>query len=670
MLASLTTGVSGLRTHQMLLEVVGNNLANVNTPGFKASRVAFSEILSETLRPATGSSATAGGTNAVQRGLGVQTSSIDVDTKQGTLEMTGRNLDLAIRGDGFFVVNNGTQDAYTRVGTFAIGSDGKLVHLSTGYRVLDVYGREITIPSNTRLAGKSTSEVDVTGNLDAGGHAPRGDLLTSKNPFLSGAAAATAATTFNPVTEILTTSAALETVGVAATAATAINDLDNNTVDYVNGDVIDITGTNAAGTAVAATFTYGAANDGTTLGDLRDAISTAFADATCTIDASGNLLLTADAAGDVPLAVTLADDAGATGSSDWAAHALAVTTAGQDGLDDLGTAYADGDEINITGTTCDGDAVSATFTFGAANDGTTLGDLRDFIGALYDDATCAIDASGNLTLAADAAGEASLTLVIDDDGGQLSWENHMLNETTVGSAGSTWDTSIAVYDSQGQTHILALSFEKKDRNIWDLTASLPSEDGTLTDAKIQGIRFNEDGSFAQVGGTGEGDAGLTLQFPGVGEQNVTIDFGAAGGFSGLTQFGGSFTAAPTSQDGYEAGSLSTVSVRADGVIQGTFTNGLVSDIATLQVATFPNPAGLVNVGDGFLARTPNSGLPSPGQAGTSGAGTIRSGSLESSNVDVAYEFTRLIVAQRGFQVNSRTIGVTDEVLEELAHLTR
>ena len=537
MLASLTTGVSGLRGHQLLLEVVGNNLANVNTPSFKSSRVLFSETLSETLRTATGPTASTGGTNAIQRGLGVQTSSIDVDDSQGTLEMTGRDLDLAIQGEGFFVVNDGARDVYTRVGTFAIGSDGKLNHLATGYRVLDMLGREIMIPSNTRMAGRATSEIDVTGNLDAAGQPPQAEVLTARAPFLSG--------------------------GVAATAATALNTLDDIAVAYIDGDVID-----------------------------------------------------------------------------------------------------------IAGVTADGDNIAANFTYGAGNDGTTLGELQAFIDAQFDDATASIDGDGNLVLTADETGKASLVLALDDAGGQFSWENHVLNETTTGAAGSTWDTSITVFDSQGQTHILGLSFEKQAANEWDMTATLPGADGTLLDAKIEGIRFDEDGSLANVGGTGEGDAGITIQFAGVGEMNIDINFGSPGSFAGLTQFGGSFSAAPASQDGYESGSLSAISVRQDGVIQGTFTNGLVNDIATLQVTTFANPTGLISIGDGFLARTPNSGLPAPGQAGTSGAGTIRSGALESSNVDVAYEFTRLIIAQRGFQVNSRTIGTTDEVLEELANLVR
>ena len=286
MLASLTTGVAGLRTHQLLLEVVGNNLANVNTPSFKSSRVLFSDVLSETLRPAMGASGTRGGTNPVQRGLGVKTASIDVDDSQGSLEMTGRNLDLAIGGEGFFVVTDCTQDLYTRVGTFAIDTEGKLVHSSTGYRVVDRYGQDIQIPSNTRLPGHATQTVDVTGNLDAGASPPRTEQLTTDDPFTEG--------------------------GGAATAASQLNALDSNLAAYVDGDTIEIQGIACDGSSVAGAFTYGAANDGTTLGELAACIDSLYPAADCTLDANGDLLLTAQVEGPASLAVTIADGAAST----------------------------------------------------------------------------------------------------------------------------------------------------------------------------------------------------------------------------------------------------------------------------------------------------------------------------------------------------------------------
>jgi len=675
MIASLTTGVSGLRAHQQMLEIVGNNLANVNTPAFKASRVTFSEALSETLRPAMGPSGSQGGVNPIQRGFGVKVASVDVDNRQGTLETTGRGLDLAIQGEGYFVADDGTQDVYTRVGTFTIDSDGKLVHSARGYRVIDRNGEPVTIPQNTRLAGRPTETIYVTGNLDASALPPSTEVQTSRQPFRMGGVAATADTPLiNPITNVDTTSAPFTASSNPARATTVLNNLDGVATPYADGDGIDITGTDVNGDDVAASYTISDAG-AATLGGLRDAISAAFGGATCTIDASGNLVLTADAASASSLALTLADHAGNTGALAWASHAFTETAAGQDGLEGLTTPYSPDDRIAITGTDADGTAVSAAFVYGSGpgQDGTTLGALRDKITASFAGATCSIDDSGNLLLTATQEGPSGLSLSLADVGvtEHMDWLTHVpFNETTPGSRGTTWESTITIFDSQGLTHILTLTFEKKGSNTWDLTASIPSDQGTMTDTKIEGVKFSEDGSFAQTTGVGEGDPGISVTFPGLGEEEISIDFGSPGGFSGLTQFGGRFSAAPTRQDGYEAGSLSGLSVREDGVIQGTFTNGQVSDIATLQVATFSNPSGLRTLGDGFLSRTSNSGLPQPGQAGLSGAGNIISGALESSGVDVAYEFTRLIVAQRGFQVNARTIGVTDQVLEELANLIR
>ncbi|MFP4055884.1 MAG: flagellar hook-basal body complex protein [Candidatus Brocadiia bacterium] len=671
MLASLTTGVTGLRSHQLMLEMVGNNLANVNTPAFKSSRVTFSAALSETLRPATGATDTTGGVNAIQRGLGVKTASIDVSSAQGTIEMTGRTLDLAFQGPGYFVVDDGAQDLYTRVGTFSIDADGKLVHSATGFRALDIYGQAITIPANTRLAGHPTENIYITGNLDAASLPPRTEVHTTRTPFTTGGEAAVETTPINPVAEVLATDSALEVGGNPAVAGDALNDLDANTADYVDGDVIELTGTAIDGSDVTADFTYGAGDDGTTVGELRDAISAAFAGATCTLDGDGNLMLTADDEGAAELSLALADAAGATGATTW--PDVSETVAGSDGLDSVDTPYVDGDQISITGIDAAGNDIAEVFVYGAANDGTTLGDLRDFISSAYPDAACTLDADGNLVLTADEEGPADLAISIVDEAGATgssTWTEHGFSETTPGDRGDTWNTTISIFDTQGKTHILSLEFEMKAQNTWDLTASIPENEGTLVDSKIEGITFNEDGSFGQLAGVGEGDPGISIDFPGLGVHDISLDFGTSGGFDGLTQYGGRFSAAPTRQDGYQAGTLSTISVREDGGIQGTFTNGQVSDIATLQVATFSNPEGLRSVRDGFFASTPNSGLPQPGQAGLSGAGKVIAGALEGSNVDVAYEFTRLIVAQRGFQVNSRTISATDEVLEELARLIR
>src|SRR5438128_4250786 len=131
---SLLTGVSGLQAHQTMLDVVGNNLANVNTIGFKAQTAQFQDILYQTLGRASLDVSNLSGTNPIQVGLGVMVASISSNFSEGTLQVTGRDLDLGLQGNGFFVVNNGIQNLFTRAGAFDVNSSGFLVDPATGSR--------------------------------------------------------------------------------------------------------------------------------------------------------------------------------------------------------------------------------------------------------------------------------------------------------------------------------------------------------------------------------------------------------------------------------------------------------------------------------------------------------------------------------------------------------
>src|SRR5579859_6996105 len=136
MMRSLFAAISGLKNHQTFMDVVGNNIANVNTTGFKQSRVTFEDILSQTLRGASGPQGGRGGVNAEQIGLGVLVSGIDTIQSQGTLQSTGKTTDMAIQGDGYFVMSDGKQDFYSRDGSFDMGIDGTLVNPSSGLHVM------------------------------------------------------------------------------------------------------------------------------------------------------------------------------------------------------------------------------------------------------------------------------------------------------------------------------------------------------------------------------------------------------------------------------------------------------------------------------------------------------------------------------------------------------
>ncbi|MFL6145735.1 MAG: flagellar hook-basal body complex protein [Labedaea sp.] len=128
MLRSLFSGISGLRSHQQMMDVTGNNIANVNTTGFKSSQVVFQDALSQTIRAATAPGANTGATNPAQVGLGVRTAAINTNFGQGATQITGRNEDMLVQGDGFFVVDAAGQQAYTRAGAMSFDSQGHLTN--------------------------------------------------------------------------------------------------------------------------------------------------------------------------------------------------------------------------------------------------------------------------------------------------------------------------------------------------------------------------------------------------------------------------------------------------------------------------------------------------------------------------------------------------------------
>ncbi len=532
--SSLTSGISGLKTSQTALDVVGNNLANLNTSGYKASRVSFANELTQTLKPALAPSGGLGGRNPLEVGTGATVSSIDKDFSQGTLTPTGRPFDLALDGDGFFILTNGFEDFYTRVGTFGLDKTNDLVDSGTGLKVKGVSGSSINIPVNATQPGRATSTSQIAGNLDA--------------EFQTGAAQ-----------EVLTTTSAYEVSSAAAVATDTLNNLDLNTVNYIAGDTIDIVGTELDGTAVSTVFQWGASLDGTTLGDLRDFVSTSFGSATATIDGSGNLVLTADAPGQSSLSLSITDSTGNTGAT----------------------------------------------------------------------------------------------------------TNPGLSSTTGGS-GDVYITTIPVFDTLGTSQLVTLTFNKTASNTWNVTPTMRAGDGTVSDA-ITAITFNNNGSFSSISGT----SAITITYPDSTTQTVTLDFGTPNTFDeALVQFGGTSGAASISNDGYEEGFFSSSTVNADGNVVALFTNGQTSTVGQIQLATFSNPAGLASSGNNLLSTTLASGSAVLKTALSGKVGGVASGVLEASNVDIAEEFTKLIISQRAFQANARTITTTDEVLQELVSIVR
>jgi flagellar hook protein FlgE len=178
-LRSLFAGVTGLKNQQVMMDVIGNNIANVNTVGFKKGRVTFTDMFSQTLQNASQPTSTLGGMNPMQVGLGMSIGSIDMDASQGSFQSTGVTSDMAIQGPAFFIVNQGGKILYTRDGNVEIDTSGKLSNKDTGGviqgRMADANGnippgaplQDIIIQKDLTSPPKATTEADFAGNLDA-----------------------------------------------------------------------------------------------------------------------------------------------------------------------------------------------------------------------------------------------------------------------------------------------------------------------------------------------------------------------------------------------------------------------------------------------------------------------------------------------------------------------
>jgi flagellar hook protein FlgE len=233
---------------------------------------------------------------------------------------------------------------------------------------------------------------------------------------------------------------------------------------------------------------------------------------------------------------------------------------------------------------------------------------------------------------------------------------------------ATHATSIEVYDSLGSKHSLRFEFRKVSSNEWAWRAEVPKP-GTLTGATPEGnilrgglLSFNEDGSLRDVNPP---TLTFTANNGSRADQIIQLDFGSLGGFDGITSLVKSSSTEGISQDGYPSGDLLDIRVDQTGTVMGSFTNGRSLALAQVALAKFTNNAGLTAEGSNLFSQTSNSGDPTIGTAGTGGRGSILASALEMSNVDLSRSLTELIVVQRGYQANSKTITTSDQMLQAL-----
>ncbi len=230
------------------------------------------------------------------------------------------------------------------------------------------------------------------------------------------------------------------------------------------------------------------------------------------------------------------------------------------------------------------------------------------------------------------------------------------------------DLSITAYDSLGAKQEVKLVIWKTGTNTWDWKADGTGMDITKAGiTEVQGthpITFNSDGSVDTTGFT---PPEITFT-PNSGAAAVDITLDVGTGLSGLSQLAGSNNAVMRSQNGNASGNLQNFTIDSSGAVVGSFTNGMTQVLGQLVLADFNNPAGLVRTGDDMYNTSANSGSPVLGYSGEGTTSSIASGNLEMSNVDLAQEFTDMIVAQRGFQANGKVITASDQMLQDLVNL--
>jgi flagellar hook protein FlgE len=649
---ALFSGLSGLRANQQYLDVIGNNLANSNTPGYKSSRVTFGDVLSQSLRRGSAPTATLGGVNPTQLGRGVSVASIDQNFSQGRLVATGRTLDLAVQGEGFFVATDGTNNFFSRVGAFGIDGDQKLVDLRTGYRIRSDTGGDIQLPLSGVLPPQQTESIAVRGNLAGKVNGPTIEEWTSDGPYLEATPAQAVGT-------------ATGTAGLFDFSAPGDNVLTIN----VSGTTRTVTltpGVNLPSTASLSSLSVSdvvSALNATPSG-LAGAVASEVGSAP-----TSTLAITTTASGDEATLTISGPAASILGIATSATGTQTVATATSP-LNDLKfnvDDYVAGDIIRVRGSKPDGTTVDASFIYGT--DGTTLGDLLTFTNTLFaPDATVTLDVDGVAHLTAANPGESSLSLNFSDDtvtgGGESNFSAVEFQVDVVGEDPDVETASLTVFDSLGVEHTLSVQFERQITGDWAMTVDFPGSDGTLQAASLPTLLFGTDGKLP---GSVVRSIDVTWNSGNAAPQTINFVFEDPVSGEQLTQLGDGPSISAT-QDGYAAGTLSSFAVEPDGTIRGDYTNGLSQEIAKMQVALFTNPAGLERAGSGFFVATSNSGQPQFATAGAGSAGAVVSGSLEGSNVDVAEEFVRLIEAQRGFQANARIISTSNEVLAELTRL--
>lgn len=615
MMRSLFSGVAGLRTHQTKMDVIGNNIANVNTTAYKSQSVTFRDLMYQTTQSASGANAEVGtgGINARQIGLGVTTGAINTNIGgQGSAQTTNNAFDIMISGDAFFVVSNGSENFFTRDGSFYVDGQGNLAMTSTGYTVMgwqvdpetgkpkadSVSALRVMDDANMTYPAEATSQARVTGIVD-------------KND-----------TQVNSTSGRVMNLEFYDNLGYAYTAKFSVHGTTTEGSYYVAlDDIKDSTGA-SIGTDMLSRVTFG-----DTL-EVESAIPYTLRNGTSSYSANIAFANGTIAVGGGPYAINTDLIVGT--------DITAVNLEAIYGIDPSITAKMNGVKVQIDQ---NGKLTVASPPTGVSSSYTPQNGMTS---TLSNETLTVTPAGGTpVTLtpgayAVGAAGAPTNAQLLELYG--LDVDAEMVKEFTVNSDGS-------------------ITVTKKDV------------------ANAARLEYNtSNGNFLSIAGNGQGTINLGLGGAHEKFSDIVIDFSTSTNVNnnGSSTVGASKGTQTGLGSGRKIGDMNSLSVGQDGMITASYDNGMSRVLGQISTATFSNPSGLEKQGDNLYSATANSGdFDGVGQDITAdGTGKMQSGVLEMSNVDLSQEFTEMITTQRGFQANSRIITVSDTMLEELTNLKR
>jgi len=592
---ALFTGLSGLAVNARRLDVIGNNIANINTVAFKSNRLLLAPSFSRNFSLGSAPSAQTGGTNPGQIGLGAVTAGTQRNFNDGSISATGVATDVAIEGDGFFIVDFSGEQLYTRAGAFQLNSNNDLVTVSGAmvqgfgvdpqFNIITGTLQDINIPLGTLTLAEASRNVNFNGNLNSSGVvATSGSILESRAFFVDGA------------------------------------------------------------------LTPGMEMDGTE--DLTVLGNDLYID-----DGSGGSFLAIEGGRQATLTITAVEK----GGKDLGTHTFGFMTAAQavaNGVTNFGSnmnsflAFMD-QVFGLDATVISGQNLGGGITIGTGADAGKVmtigneGTVQDLdidtgdIQVIYADPMgVGINQPFVMTKIAAANGESVRTsfVVFDSLGTPLTVDLSFVLQATTPGAGSTWEFIAESSDTDAVDRVIGLGVVNFDAN------------GRFVSATNQQFSLSRNNGAVSP---------LTV--------NMNFDTGTDA-ISALSSEASILAA--VFQDGSSIGTLSQFSIGDDGVISGSFTNGLTRDIGQIAMAKFSNNAGLVDAGNNLFQVGPNSGtalITAPLQFGT---GRLIGAALELSNVDLSQEFINMILTSTGYTASSRVITVTDELINELLLLVR